>query len=191
MSIAAVLISALFILSHNVTAITATSFPRFREAGQEKEQRELRREEFKAKLEQIRDERKKALVERIDDKLEDINEKRTERWSEALEKLSAILTRVEEKLASTSGDVDKTAANEAISNAKTAIETAQTAVSDQAEKDYTAQITDETTLRNTVGAAFSSLQSDLRATHKITVDAKQAVMNAAKEVRKLQGQNHE
>lgn len=132
-----------------------------------KEAVKTKREEFKTKLKTIRDEKKKVLVERIDTKLANANAKHTDRFAQVLSNLQAILDKISE-------DVDKTEAQAAIDAAKLAVE-------NQAAKTYTITISTETALRSDVGAAVSQLRLDLSATHKLVVDAKQAVQALRKD----------
>lgn len=158
-----------------------------REAAKEKFS--AKREAFKAKLETIKDEKKKAVVERIDTKMAEVNKNRTDRMSEILEKLTSILDKVKEKASALKEQgKDTSAADLAITQAQSALTTAQTALATQAGKEYVASISTESTLKNTVGKTVSQMQTDLRAVHKTVVDAKQAVQNAAKELRKVLGE---
>lgn len=127
----------------------------------------IRREEFKAKLQTIRDEKKKALVNRIDTKLTNVNTKHTDRFTQVLSNLQIVLDKITE-------DVDKTEAQAAIDDAKLAVE-------NQAAKTYTITISIETALRSDVGTVTSQLRQDLVATHKLVVDAKQAVQALRKD----------
>lgn len=126
-----------------------------------------KRKEFKAKIQTIKDQKKKALVERIDAKLANANEKHTDRFTQVLSNLQAILDKMSE-------DTDKTGAQAAIDGAKTAVEA-------QAAKTYTITISTETALRSDVGAVTSQLRLDLMATHKAVVDAKQTVQALRKD----------
>lgn len=126
-----------------------------------------RRDEFKAKLQTIRDQKKKALVERIDTKLTNVNAKHTDRFTQVLSNLQILLDKMSE-------DIDKTEAQASIDSAKAAVET-------QAAKIYTITISAETALRPDVGAVTSQLRQDLVATHKLVVDAKQAVQALRKD----------
>jgi Mg2+ and Co2+ transporter CorA len=101
------------------------------------------------------------LVDRIDTKLTTVNTKHTDRFAHVLSNLQAILDKISE-------DVDKTQAQAAIDAAKLAIE-------NQAAKTYTITISSEAALRSNVGATTSGLRRDLMATHKLVIDAKQAV----------------
>lgn len=132
-----------------------------------KEAIKLKRDEFKAKIQAIKDQRKRVLVERIDTKITNANAKHTDRFTQVLSNLQAILDKI-------SGDTDKTGAQAAIDRAKAAVET-------QAAKTYTITITDETNLRLNVGTTTSQFRQDLMATHKLVVDAKQAVQALKKD----------
>lgn len=148
-----------------------------------------KREELKTKLQTIRDERKKATVERIDAKMKTVNTNRTSQMSEAITKMRSILAKIKEKgaLAKTNGK-DTTALDAAIASAEIALQTASDAVTAQAGKEYVATIESESTLRSTVGTTTKQLESDLKGTHKLVVDAKQAVMNARMELAKITGE---
>lgn len=117
--------------------------------------------EFKAKLQAIKDEKKKALIERIDTKLSNVNEKHTNRFTQVLSNLQTLLDKI-------SQDAD-------VTDAQGAVDTAQAAVADQAAKTYIITISTEIALRSDVGTVVSQLRQDLMATHKLVVDAKQKV----------------
>jgi CHASE3 domain sensor protein len=124
-----------------------------------------RREEFKAKLQTIRDAKKKILVERIDTKLASVNAKHTDRFTQVLNNLQILLDKITE-----SSEADGTTAQAAIDAAKLAVE-------NQAAKTYTITISTESALKTDVGTVTSQLRLDLMATHKLVIDAKQAVQN--------------
>ena len=126
-----------------------------------------KREEFRAKLQTIKNQKKRALVERIDAKLSNVNIKHTDRFIQVLSNLQTILDKMSE-------DVDKT-------DAQAAIEAAKVAVVNQAAKSYTIALSTETALRSNVGAITSQLRLDLMATHKLVIDAKQAVQTLRKD----------
>lgn len=145
-----------------------------------KEQYKERKEEFKNRLAELKDARKKAIVERIDTKMSTINTNHTDRMANVLEHMEEILGRLNDKVTNAaSNGVDTTAAEAAIQDAQEAIDAAKNAVTTQAGKEYVITIGDEGALRNTVGTTTSQLRSDLQATHKLVIDAKQKVMEAA------------
>ena len=155
--------------------------------GQMKEKMEA----FKAQIRTIKDERKQILTERIADKTASSNARLTNKMDKALDHLTDILNRVKEKAVGFKAQgKDATALDAAISAAESAIATAQAAVDAQAAKEYTANITDEPTLRNTIGQMVSQFRQDIKASHKLLVDAKQAVQKAIMEAAKLRGEDN-
>ncbi len=145
-----------------------------------------KRAEFKQRLQTLRDENKKTVVEKVDTRLSTINTNRTEHMTEVLQKLDEILVKLSTKVSElkTSG-VDVTGAETALAAATTSVESAKNTVSTQAAKEYVAQITDDTTLKQEVWTASNLLKTDLKSTHTTVVDARKAVRNAAAEVAKL------
>lgn len=154
--------------------------------AQRKDAVQQKREEFKTRLQTIRNEKKKAAVERIDIKIANMNEAQTIRFTSILVKLQSILDRVSQKASEAKANgKDTTALDSSITTAQAVIDSAKTAVSAQAAKAYSIQISDEATLRNSVGATTSQFRKDLRDVHKAVVDAKQAVQNAVGELAKV------
>lgn len=145
-----------------------------------------KRQEMKKRLEVIRNEKKKAAVERIDTKISNMNKNHTDRFSAVLDKLQSILDRVSQKTSEVKANgKDTTALDSSIVSAQTAIDSAKAAVSAQAAKTYSIQISDEATLRNSVGTTVSQFRKDLRDVHKTVVEAKQAVQKAIRELAKI------
>lgn len=129
---------------------------------------QMKRDEFKARIQTIKDQRKKLLVERIDTKIAELNKKSTDKFSEVLARLQTHLDKI-----SQSTKDEKVLAD--IKTAQAAIDTAVAAVASQSAKVYTIQITTEQNLRINVGTTMSQFRQDLMATHKLVVNAKQAV----------------
>lgn len=148
-------------------------------------------EAFRAQIKTIKDERKQMLTERIADKIASSNARLTDRMDRALDHLTDILSRVKVRAQDfkTQGK-DTTALDAAILAAESAIATAQSAVNAQKAKEYTANIGDEPTLRNTIGQMVSGFRLDLQAVHKLVVDAKQAVQKTIMEAAKLRGEDN-
>jgi hypothetical protein len=145
-----------------------------------KEQIEQKREAFKDRLEQITDARKKTIVERLDSRLNTINKNRTDHYTKTLERLDMLLDKISTKTAELEAEgANVSSIKTAIATAETALVTAGNAVSAQAAKDYTAQIANETTLRQTIKTVADQLKSDLKATHQTIDAAKRAVKQAA------------
>lgn len=153
-----------------------------------KEEKEQRIEEFKEKIALIKDERKKALVEKITEKITNSNTRLTTKMSAALERLSSILKNLSEKAAALKANgKDTSALEEAISQAEAAVAEAKSAVTAQAEKEYSADLIDDPTLKNTIGKMVSQFRKDLRDTHKKVVAARQAISKAISELARIGG----
>ena len=204
----AVLIVLFAVIFPNValaqTTSTATSTPqtikdRLRTIKEERqtfvaetrEQVKEKMEAFRAQIKTIRDERKQILTERIADKIASSNARLTNRMDKALDHLTDILNRVKNRAADFKAQgKDTTALDQAISAAEAAIAEAKNAVEAQGAKEYTANITDESTLRNTIGQMVSGFRLDIQAVHKLVVAAKQAVQKAIMEAAKLRGEDN-
>lgn len=140
-----------------------------------------KREEFKAKVQEIQDQKKKEIVERIDVKMKSANQKRTSIMSSALEKMNLFIERIQEKVnrAKESGQ-DTTEIEILINTAQSAIANAEQLVVAQAGKEYVITITDETKLHDAVKPIVDALKVDLKNTHNIVREAKEAVVEVAK-----------
>ena len=129
-----------------------------------------KREEFKEKLQTVRDERKKKIVERADAKLTEINKRRTDAMVRHLDKMGEILAKVKVR------GGDTTAAEAAVVEARSA-------VAAQAAKTYTITVSTEDKLRINVGETMKVLTTDLRNLHEgKIVPARKAVSDAIKSV---------
>ena len=178
---------------------TATSTPRTKAQDLKEERKDNRQEmkdekiekmnAFKAQIKELKDLRKQGLVEKINEKIANSNKRLTDKMGSALNNLTSILERVKNRSAAYKVEGKDTAAlDSAISSAETAVTTALTAVATQANKEYTATITDETTLKNTIGQMVSQFRKDIQSVHKLVVDARQAVAKAIAEAAKLRGE---
>lgn len=147
---------------------------------------QAKRDEFKTKLAELGDQRKKLTVERIDTRLSTINENGVQRFSLAIEKLEKLLDKFSQRVQVAKNEgKNTTEAEGAVTTAELAINDAKEAVATQSAKDYTVEIVDETTLKNTVGQQVSSLEHDLKAVFATVKTAKQKVMDVARAVAKL------
>lgn len=131
---------------------------------------------FQEKVSAIKDARKQALIEKIDTTLANNNTERTTRMQQSLATLAAILDRVGTRAASLSTPHDNI--TNAITTARNDITSAQTAVTTQAGKTYTMQITTDDTLRQAAQATIQQFRTDITATHQAVVSAQQAVLQA-------------
>lgn len=150
------------------------------------------RAEFKQKLQTIRDAKKKTIVEKIDAKIASTNKNATDKMNLALDKLSAIITKLSGRSAALKAAGKDTAAVESlITLANSAINTAKTAVDAQALKQYDITITTDANLKINVGTVVSQFRLDLQAVHKTVVDAKQAVQKVATELARITGKTND
>ena len=149
-------------------------------------QNAMTKKTFKEQIQTIKDTTKKTVAERINTKISTANSNLTSKMQSSLTRMSAVVERIASKGATlaTSG-VDTTTLETAILNAQNAIQTSQLAVSTQAANTYTAEITDESLLRNAIGAMVSEFRQDISATHLTVVDAKKAVIGAMQELLKI------
>lgn len=141
---------------------------------------EAKREEFEDKLKEVKDERKKKVTERVASNTAVLNKKQTDRFTKILTQLNTVVGKLEDKVASASaGGKDTASASAALTTAKASIDVAQTAVAEQAAKDYTPVITDTTTLGQVVSQMVTTFHADLKGVHAKVVQAKQDVKKAA------------
>lgn len=127
---------------------------------------------------QMRDARKKLVVERVQERLNNVNERRTEHFLNVLERLSTILDKIESRTEKAKTEGKEVAAIEsAITSARTAILTAQSAVGAQKAKTYEITVTDDRTAKGEVEATVKQLHADLKSVYDTVVAARQAVHN--------------
>lgn len=192
----------LVILAPSADAITTTasdsSQPNRKEIVQERREKiaqirqefktnlQEKRAEFKEKLEQLKDSRKKVLAQRADEKLAKVNKNSTERMSLAIGKLETLLEKFASRAATLKSEGKDTAeVDAAVVVARDAIADAKEAVATQAGKEYAADLSDETALKNNFGQTMSELRKDLNTTHEKVLLAKQKVMDVARALAKL------
>lgn len=144
-----------------------------------KERMASREAALKERLLQFKDKKKAEVTERVSTNLNKINKNHTQMMLKFLNRASEILTKLETRVNQRSADIkDPTAANSAISEAKTAIMSATEAVNAQAEKDYTIVVSSESRVKVDTQAQRKKLHDDLAATREIVGDAKKAVSDA-------------
>lgn len=141
-----------------------------------KEEFAAKREEFQAKLSELKSARKQKIIENTDERLVKLNETRTDRLSEHLNNMSEILDRIEAKAADLA---DPTDVDEAIEQARAAIETAQSAIEEQVGNVYIVDITDEDTLKTDVKAVVDNFKADMKALISLVKDAHKETREAA------------
>ncbi len=134
---------------------------------------------LKLRLDKFKDKQKAQIAERINTTLANINEKITTAMSRHLEKMSAILDKLEARVNKNTPDIkDPAAVRGAIVEARDAIATANEAVGVQAGKDYVLEATSEATIRSDMQQKKRQLQTDLKAVRQLVIEAKQKVASA-------------
>ena len=126
---------------------------------------------LKKALQRFRDQKKAVIVQRVNDTLAMINKNRTDMMKKHLQTMTDILTRLENR-------VNQPATQEAITQAKTAIQNASQSVDTQSQKEYTIVVSSESTVKTDAQTARQNLFTDLKTTHQQVVDARQALVNA-------------
>lgn len=147
-----------------------------------------KKDELKANLAKIKDEKKRAAVERIYAEMTKLNATRTDRFTEALEKLEAVTERVRDRSdkAKEAGR-DVVAVEAAIADALKAIDAARLVVKAQAGQVYKLGVESEATLKTKAGNLRKVLHEDLKKTEDAVKAAREAVQNAARELGKVPG----
>ncbi len=154
------------------------------------DQIKAKREELRANLKKIKDASKQQSVENIDKQLDDLNSQTMTRFSDMLDKMSAVLVRTGDRVnkASQRG-YDVSSVRLAIDNANKAIATARSAIVAQTGKTYVIKITSENGLKGSVGKARDSLHADLAVVKNAVQAANEAVRKVAVVLGQLKGQN--
>lgn len=138
---------------------------------------------FLEKLAKFKDKNKAKRLELVNANLNTVNgnvtgemQKTLTRLSGVLEKLKTIASEAEAK------GQDVTAVNQAISDAQSAWNQANDALTDQLDNDYSITVTDETTAQTAAMEARNALKTDLQSVHSKIMDAKgslgQAIQSA-------------
>lgn len=144
-----------------------------------KEKMASREAALKIKLGTFRNKERAAIADRVNTNLNMINKNQTTQMLKHLDTISSILTKLENRVNQNTPDIkDPAMAREVIANARNAIASASAAVSEQAAKDYTIQVTSEGRIRQDAQKQREALHKDLSALRKLVIDAKQSVANA-------------
>ncbi len=153
------------------------------------EDKKNKMEERKANIQAKLNERKTKTIEKLQSKFSNINERRTGQMLAHLDRLGKILDKIQARAtkAKTNGK-DTTSLDTLITTARTAIATAKAAVEAQQDKTYQITVSSEIQARNEVGQTSKLLQTDLQTTKNLVKAAKDAVQNAAKQLRTIVGE---
>lgn len=133
----------------------------------------------KDKIQKFRDKKRAETAQRVNTKLPEINKTRTDNMSANLVKMTEILAKLETRVAEASNNgKDITEAQNAITQAKADISAAQTAVTEQSQKDYGITVTTESKIAADAKTARDALFNDLKTTHDLVVTARQSLAEA-------------
>lgn len=134
-----------------------------------KEKMASREAELKTKLSKFKDQQKAQIAERVNTNLNMINKNQTTEMQKNLAKMTTILDKLQARVPEITPE---------ITNARSSIATASSAVTAQAAKDYTITVTTESKIRADAMKTRDQLQKDLKATRALVVTAKQSVAKA-------------
>jgi hypothetical protein len=149
------------------------------EKGRLSGETEQERTEFRQQLQAIKDEKKRKVVETVDANIAKNNEKWMNNLTNTLNRLSAILEKIEEKTNELENSGKDTAkVKELIAEASTAISEAQTIVSSQREETYTIDIQEEGNLGQAVSATIKEFRSDIKSVFEKVKTARLKVRSA-------------
>lgn len=133
---------------------------------------------LKEKLQTFKDKKKAEIAERVNANLNKINQNHTSAMLKHLDKMSALLDKLEARVNQGTDIKDPVAAKAAISSARAAVASASSDVSTQSQKDYTIAVTSETQVRVNAQKMRDALKTDLMSVRKLVIDAKQSVSSA-------------
>ncbi len=137
-----------------------------------------REAELKSKLSLFKDKKKAVSVERINTNLAGINKRRTDHMLGQLDKMASISAKLQDMMSKAKTSQDLSAVQTAITETNTAIAIAKTAVTTQAELDYTIKVSSESAVRTDAKAARDQLHKDLQAVQEKVVAARKALSAA-------------
>lgn len=140
---------------------------------------ETRRERILRRSEMLT-ERKRAIVNNLANRFMNVKTKWSNHWENVLTRLEKILAKIETRAIELEYDIDTSVAEEALTDAKTAL-------SDLSSKEYLFEIDDEATLGENVRSSITVFKSDLTNTREAVFEAKRAVQAVFADLRSQQG----
>lgn len=142
------------------------------------EERFSKREQFRTKLMEIKNEEKRALAERLQQRIDEVNIRLCENYENYLKKIEMILDKMEDIVAELkTKEINTENVEKMVQQARDKIAELKAKISQQKEKDYTVNITGEKFLRVNFGSTMSQLRKD-----------HQSLRTEIKSLRKLVGQ---
>jgi hypothetical protein len=154
------------------------AYEQFQEKQLEMQQlREQKREEFQQRLDGLKNQQKVKVLERSQNRLTSIQQKWLESWSKTLDRLSAILAKMDarvEELASQG--VDTGGIESAIADAQEAIDEAEEELDNLAGEVFVIDVSDEESLGQDVRALIGQFKDQMREVLSSVKAAKEAVV---------------
>jgi len=139
---------------------------------------EKAREQFRAQLQNIQDERKRQIISRIEQNLNNLNKKIVDQLSLRLERLESLLAKINSRAKKMEDE------GLVVTEALAKIETAQANIGDireilsqQAEKVYVPQIVSESGLGIAAGRSYQELRGDIKVINDKLVAVKKEMAN--------------
>lgn len=138
------------------------------------------RADLKVRLQKVKDEQKRDRVEKIAGQIDALNKKTLDHFSDLLDKMEKTLERIGTRAdKAESRGLNVSVVRAAMDDARAAIEASRTAITAQAGKTYTIEVTAEEVLKADVGKARKALHDDLVKVRDTVKAAHDAVRNAA------------
>lgn len=139
-----------------------------------------KREALRAQLQKVKDERRREVVERIDVRLDELNARMLDHFSNVLDRLEDVLERIASRADKAEGrGLDVSTVRTAITDALSSITSARSAVQVQAGNTCIVTVTTENNLRVDIGKARKCLHDNLTVVREAVKAAKEAVRRAA------------
>jgi hypothetical protein len=131
--------------------------------------------EFREKLQELKNERKRKVVEGFDEKISGMNVSWLDKWTRTLDRLSGILDKIESRAERAEVDI----ADEVV-EARTVISRARGVVEAQGEKIYVIEFDDESDLGQGARATIAEVRADYNEVKESVSEAREAVYGALK-----------
>jgi hypothetical protein len=125
-----------------------------------KEKKTQQKEDFKEKVQNIKDEKKQAVVAKIDEKLSDRQTRLVSVLTKHLERLDAAIMTIEDKAELLTDDANKSKLTQQISEARQSIIVAKQAVETQSQKVYAPDVSSESRLKAIVSQTVANFRKD-------------------------------
>jgi hypothetical protein len=125
-----------------------------------KEKKTQQKEDFKEKVQNIKDEKKQAVVAKIDEKLSDRQTRLVSVLTKHLERLDAAIMTIEDKAELLTDDANKSKLTQQISEARQSIIVAKQAVETQSQKVYAPDVSSESRLKAVVSQTVANFRKD-------------------------------